>query len=97
MHAVTPDPASFESIPGKGVGVSYSGREILFGNTRVLEAFGVNQDANSKAKLDELRSEGKAAMILAVDRKIVGIVGAADTIKEHAMEAAKALQRMKLG
>ncbi|MHB8568482.1 MAG: heavy metal translocating P-type ATPase [Nitrososphaerales archaeon] len=93
---ITPDPDSFESIPGKGVRVSYSGREILLGNTRVLEVFGVNQDANSKAKLDELRSEGKTAMILAVDRKIVGIVAAADTIKEHALEAVKALQRMKL-
>ncbi|HXQ93474.1 MAG TPA: heavy metal translocating P-type ATPase [Nitrososphaerales archaeon] len=86
--------SNFESIPGKGVRATYSGREILFGNAKIL---GSKQLTPAVAtKLDELRSQGKTTMVLLVNDSVVGLIAAADTIKEHSKEAISALQKMKL-
>jgi Cu+-exporting ATPase len=85
---------NFESIPGKGVRATYSGREILFGNTKILESKQLT--ATVAEKLDELRSQGKTTMILTVNGNVAGLIAAADTIKEHSKEAINALQKMKL-
>ncbi len=86
--------ANFESIPGRGVRATYSGHEILFGNTKVLESEQLTPAI--AMKLDELRDQGKTTMILMVDGSVVGLIAAADTIKEHSKEAISALQKMKL-
>jgi P-type Cu+ transporter len=44
----------------------------------------------------KLETEGKTAMILAVDSKAVGIVAAMDTLKPDAIEAINGLKSMKL-
>jgi Cu+-exporting ATPase len=44
----------------------------------------------------KLETDGKTAMILAVDGKIAGIVAAMDTPKENAIEAIRMLKSMKL-
>jgi Cu+-exporting ATPase len=44
----------------------------------------------------KLETEGKTAMILAVDGNAVGIVAAMDTIKADAIEAIRGLKSMKL-
>ena len=88
-----PDPESFESIPGRGVHSTYSGHDLLFGNERAVQESG---EEAVLTKLHELQQEGKTVMILSVDRKIVGLVAVADTLKEHAREAIAGLQKMKL-
>jgi P-type Cu+ transporter len=91
-----PDPGSFESISGRGIHATYSGRDIVFGNARILDSFGLQLSADEKRKLAELRSQGKTVMILTVDKKICGLVAVADTLKEHALEAVRGLQKMGL-
>jgi len=46
--------------------------------------------------LAALESQGKTAMLLAVDGEAVGIIAAMDTVKEHAAEAVAQLKSMKL-
>lgn len=91
-----PDPQSFESIPGRGIKASVDGKEVLLGNSKLLEenSITINQDALNKLK--ELRSQGKTPMILAVNKQPSGIVAAADTIKPSAQETVRALQKMKI-
>ncbi len=91
-----PDPDSFESLTGRGIHAAYSGKDILFGNTRILDEFDLKLNEEAEAKLDDLRREGKTAMIVIVDKKVSGIIAVADTIKDHALEAIRALQKMKL-
>jgi Cu+-exporting ATPase len=91
---VPPDPDSFDSIPGEGVRVSFEGRQILFGNSRLMEASGVPVGSEVTARLAELRRGGKSAMLLAVDGAVAGIIAVADTIKPSAVEATRALRRM---
>jgi Cu+-exporting ATPase len=92
-----PDPSSFESIPGKGVHATYSEDDILFGNPKILEDFNIVIEESAKTRLEDLHAQGKTSMVLAINKEVVGIIAAADTIKEHAVEAIKALQeKMKL-
>ena len=90
------DPDSFESISGQGVRVSYGGDTLLLGNSRLLESKGVGIDGGTQTTLDELRADGKTAMILAVNNRIAGVVAVADTVKESALEAIRALRKMKI-
>jgi Cu+-exporting ATPase len=90
------EPESFETIAGKGVHATYSGKEIIFGNTKILDSFNLRLEEQSLSKLNDFRGLGKTTMILAVDGQVIGIIAVADTIKEHAKEAIHALQEMKL-
>lgn len=91
-----PDPDSFESISGQGVRVSYGGDILLLGNSRLLESNGVGVDGGAQTALDELRADGKTAMILVINNRIAGVIAVADTVKESAQEAIRALRKMKI-
>jgi Cu+-exporting ATPase len=91
-----PDAESFESIPGKGVIAHYSGKKIIFGNSKVIDSFNLELGESEKRKILQLQDQGKTVMVLAIDNKIAGIVAAMDTLKEHSKETIRALQNMGL-
>jgi len=91
-----PDPDSFESISGQGVRVSYRGDTLLLGNLRLLESKGVGIGGGVQTTLDGLHADGKTAMILAVNDRIAGVIAVADTVKDSAQEAVRALKKMKI-
>jgi Cu+-exporting ATPase len=45
-------------------------------------------------QITTIENEGKTAIILSVENKIVGLIGVADTLKEHSAEAIKQLEKM---
>jgi Cu+-exporting ATPase len=91
-----PDPDSFQSISGEGVHITYRGDDIFLGNSKLLESHGIRIDGDVQATLDRLRADGKTAIMLAVNQKVAGVIAVADTVKESAREAVRALQKMKL-
>ena len=91
-----PDPDSFESVTGQGIKASYNGRELVFGNMKILDTFKVALDSQGKEKMSALRKDGKTAMVLAVDGEVAGIVAAADTLKDHVVETVSRLKQMKI-
>jgi Cu+-exporting ATPase len=91
-----PDADSFEAIPGHGVKASYKNKQILFGNRRLMAANGITIPRQVEEKLARFEEQGKTAMILAVDGKIVGVIAVMDTPKENAAEAIKELKGMGL-
>ena len=96
LNEPLPDPDSFSSVPGEGVHVTYSGNDFLFGNSRLMEANALRPEEKTRAQLDDLRRQGKTTMLLAVNKKIVGIVAVADTIKPSAKETIEALRKMNI-
>jgi Cu+-exporting ATPase len=87
------EPKSFEAIPGHGIVAEYGSKQILFGNQSLMKKYKVEIDAVDE-KLSSLESEGKTAMMLAVDKKVVGLIAAADTLKEFSKEAVGSLRKM---
>ncbi|MCJ7633573.1 heavy metal translocating P-type ATPase [Candidatus Bathyarchaeota archaeon] len=84
------EPTEFKTIPGKGVRVLWEGREIFVGNRRLLREAEIPIDRYEESILN-LEEQGKTAMLVAVDKKMVGIIAVADTLKET---TAAAIQRL---
>jgi Cu+-exporting ATPase len=90
MNLSVSDAESFEAIPGHGVKVSFSGREILIGNRRLMKDRRIPIE-DKENLLSELEEKGNTVMIVAEDSKLTGMIAVADTLKEHAEDVVKGL------
>ncbi|NLF88230.1 copper-translocating P-type ATPase [Candidatus Bathyarchaeota archaeon] len=88
-------PDDFNAIPGHGVEVQYTGKQVLLGNRKLMETNSVDISALG-GKMAAFEEQGKTAMLMAVDGKAAGIIAVADTVKEHSAEAVSALKKMGL-
>jgi Cu+-exporting ATPase len=86
---------SFEALPGRGVQCTAEGKTLLLGNRRLMQEKSVPTTQLEDA-LALLESQGKTAILLAVDGEPAGIIAAMDTPKENATEAVQQLKNMKL-
>jgi Cu+-exporting ATPase len=89
------DPDFFNAIPGQGVEVKFHGMEVLLGNRKLMERSKINIEHLEK-KMEALEEDGKTATLIAVDKRAVGVIAVADTLKKHSAEAVKILQSMGL-
>ena len=89
------DPDKFNSITGKGIEVTHKNLKIDLGNRKLMEEKKIDYSAASK-DLDRLENEGKTAMLIAINKKLVGIVAVADTLKEYSKEAISVLSKMNV-
>jgi len=86
-------PQEFEALSGQGVIAKVEGKNVLLGNRLLMQQNGVPL-VDVEAQISQLESEGKTAMLMAVDKKLSAIIAVADTLKEHAAEAIAQLQAM---
>src|SRR5438552_5678036 len=86
-------PESFEAIPGLGIRAKVFGHPILLGNRGLMAMAGVGI-GGAGAALSRFEADGKTAMRLAVDGQLAGVIAVADTLKDHAAEAVRALKAM---
>ncbi len=89
------EPADFQSITGKGIQVMVEGRQILVGNRRLLADAGI-ETVEMERRAEELSSQGKTPMFVAVDGQPGGVVAEADTVKEDSAAAVATLQGLGL-
>lgn len=86
---------SFQAIAGQGVKAVISGKEVLLGNRRLMQANNVTTSifdnvANEKASL------GKTTMFLAINGLLQGVLVVEDPIKADSQAAIHRLQRRGL-
>ncbi len=81
---------SFESVTGKGVTGRVDGHEISLGNRSLLDDRSIDA-AELSPKAEQLRIDGQTVMFVAIDGRVVGLLGVADPIKETSTEAIKQL------
>jgi Cu+-exporting ATPase len=72
---------SFQSITGKGVTGKVDGHQVVLGNVKMVSDEGIDS-GKLMEKAEKMRSEGQTVMFIAADKKIIGILGVADPIKE---------------
>jgi len=90
-----PLPAAFRSITGGGVEGVVEGRAVLVGSRRLLGERGIVVDS-AETRLQAFESEGKTALLVAVDGRLAGLVAVADTVKDGAAEAVRQLRALGL-
>ncbi len=88
-----PDPEQFTAIPGRGVRAVVEGKEIYLGTRKLMVEQEIDLGASEQA-IARLEDEGKTAMLMAVDQRLVAIIAVSDTVKETSKEAIAELQRM---
>ena len=85
----------FEAIPGLGVQAQLDGKRVAVGNKALMERLGVGVQ-ELQAQGAELAESGKTPMFVALDDRILGIVGVADTLKPESAEVVSQLRQMGL-
>jgi Cu+-exporting ATPase len=85
------DVAGFNSVTGKGVTGTVSGRQIAIGNAELFSELSIDP-APLLDRAEELRKQGQTVMLVALDGKAAGIVGVADPIKESTPDAIRDLR-----
>ncbi|MDD6049601.1 MAG: cation-translocating P-type ATPase [Methanobrevibacter ruminantium] len=74
------EPQDFKMFPGKGVSCKNSYGQVYAGNSKFLS--GNNIDFNVDSELNQLKHEGKASIIVALNDGVVGLIGLSDVIRE---------------
>lgn len=77
---------NFEALPGRGVRGSIDGRRYQLGNQRLLAELGFGSPALEGA-LDQLERQGKTAVILSDEHRVLALFGVADTLRETSKTA----------
>ena len=94
-HIALPAVTNFGAISGQGIRGDVDGKHVLLGNRRLFRAEGVNPLAVEEV-LTNLEAQGKTAMLVGSEGRLVGIVAVADTLKPEAKEAIAALRSEKV-
>ncbi|MBP9727870.1 MAG: heavy metal translocating P-type ATPase [Candidatus Moranbacteria bacterium] len=84
-------PEHFSAIKGKGVEGEVVGKKYFLGNTKLMADLGLSFDQATLAK--ETR-QGKTPVILSTTERVLAVAFVADTLKEEAKEAVKALHAL---
>ena len=85
--------SQFNAIPGHGIEVLIDKRDILLGNKKLMNE--KNIDISSvNLQADQLATDGKTPMYIAVDNKLAGIIAVADTVKPSSQKAIETLHAM---
>ena len=82
----------FEAIAGHGIAGTVDGQRVLLGNRRLLGREHIDT-ATAEQRMQALEADGKTAMLVARDDRLVGIIAVADTLKPAAQEAVAELRR----
>ncbi|MEX2131573.1 MAG: heavy metal translocating P-type ATPase [Pseudohongiellaceae bacterium] len=83
----------FKSITARGVEGVVNNRIVHVGSRRLLGEMNIDL-GELDAPLTKLETEGKTAMLVAIDNRAAGLVAVADTIKEDSRAAIAALHDM---
>jgi Cu+-exporting ATPase len=88
-------PETFRAIPGLGIKTKIDGKSLLLGNEKLMLREKVDLlDLSEKG--ERLSGQGKTAIYMALDKRGLGVIGIADTLKTEAIHALKDLKAMGL-
>ncbi|MCK9352463.1 MAG: cation-translocating P-type ATPase [Candidatus Pacebacteria bacterium] len=89
-----PDPDDYKVVEGKGVRVRSSGEDILVGNMNMIFDHDVALSKNAKNAFDSAGERGETAFFVIANKKILGVVSVADTIRTEAKGAMEKLHAL---
>ncbi len=84
---------NFNSLTGKGARGSAVGKSICVGNELLMGELEIDL-AKMQPELSQLREGGQTVMFVAVDRKLAGVIGVMDPIKETTAAAIREIRSL---
>jgi Cu+-exporting ATPase len=89
------DVSQTQTLAGKGLVAEHRNLELVLGNQGLMKEQNISTSLLQDASL-RLIEEGKSIVYLAQDRKLQGILGIQDTLRESTPSGIKRLQKMKI-
>ncbi len=83
---------NFKVERGKGIRGNIQKKTILIGNRRIMNENKIDYK-KFEDRLVKLENEGKTSVIVSINKKVVGIIGVADDIKQDSLKAIEILQK----
>lgn len=87
------EPSDFFVIPGKGVKAVYNGNNIIVGSQDFMKEEGIDTKQAEEIIIKSQR-EGKTAVLVSLEKDLIGIITLLDTPKSSAKNAIGALKNM---
>ncbi|MGI0003345.1 MAG: copper-translocating P-type ATPase, partial [Nitrosopumilaceae archaeon] len=87
------EPSEFYAIPGRGVNVIYNGNNIIVGSPGLIEKEGIDIKP-AQEFISKFQQEGKTAVLVTMDKDLIGVIALLDTPKTSAKKALNALRKM---
>lgn len=85
---------NFKMTAGKGVYAEVAGYHLFCGNERFLAENGITLDKANLTELDKLRKQGKASILVAEQKKCVGIIALSDILRTESKDVIFQLNAM---
>ncbi|HQP24268.1 MAG TPA: cation-translocating P-type ATPase [Smithellaceae bacterium] len=92
-YETLPEPENFQMLTGRGVTAEYRGSRIAVGTMDLMNILGVAVSPEAESRLAVLKSNGKTAVLVALDQAAIGILGIADSLRDNAAEMVRELKR----
>ena len=92
-----PTPESLDEHAGMGISARVEGREVAAGNRRLMDRLGIPLGGEGEAALSRLLEAGQTPILVAVDGKLIGLLGMSDMAREGAKEAIARLRNIGIG
>lgn len=86
------DITDFESKTGNGLCGTFENSKIYAGSSKYIST--VCDISSVKSDIERLSNDGKTPLLFAKDKKLIGVIAVADTIKQDSPEAIKQLKNM---
>ncbi|RDY25069.1 copper-translocating P-type ATPase, partial [Romboutsia weinsteinii] len=83
----------FKAIPGHGIEVTIDNKNVLLGNKKLMDDRKISL-GDLQGKSDELATQGKTPMYIAMENELSGIIAVADVVKESSKRAIEKLHSM---
>jgi len=83
----------FQSLSGLGVSARVRGQQTFIGNLKLMNQEKIDTSALT-SDFERLSSEGKTAMFVALEGKLLGVVAVSDRVRESARAAVTSLHAM---
>lgn len=85
----------FNAIPGHGIEGYINSQKVLIGNKKLMTEHEIDIKSIVK-QMENLETQGKTAMLVAIETELLGIIAVADTVKETSSMSVKKLKEQGL-
>lgn len=85
---------AFRMTTGKGIFAEVDNRNLLCGNEKFLTENGISIDNQVQSALEQLRTQGKASILVAEGRKCIGVIALSDVLRPEAKDMVSRLSDM---
>ncbi len=89
------DVTEFSMKPGKGIEATINDAKYIIGNEKMILEKGIDIPADVLRTLENVRTEGKASVIVAKDAAVIGVIALSDVLRPEAAAMVKSLAEME--